>query len=138
MAAERLARTDGRLDVDLAAGVELAERRPRQRLWNRLERDLPVVHGDRVRQQPATDTESPTAASAAVPGASTTSRAPSSPRSELHDAAKLANDAGEHAVRLARAPRLGPVREVATVDDTRDVARGKDAGSVNMRAYWRD
>jgi hypothetical protein len=24
------------------------------------------------------------------------------------------------------------------VDDTRDASRGKDAGSANMQAYWRD
>ena len=29
----------------------------------------------------------------------------------------------------------GPVRRVVTVDGTRHVPRGKDAGSVNMRAY---
>jgi len=29
-------------------------------------------------------------------------------------------------------------REMVTVDGTRHVPRGKDAGSVNMRAYWRD
>jgi len=29
-------------------------------------------------------------------------------------------------------------REMVTVDGTRHVPRGKDAGSVNMRAYCRD
>jgi len=29
-------------------------------------------------------------------------------------------------------------REMVTVDGTRHVPRGKDAGSANMRAYWRD
>jgi hypothetical protein len=29
-------------------------------------------------------------------------------------------------------------REVVTVDCTRHVPRGKDAGSANMQAYWRD
>ena len=35
-------------------------------------------------------------------------------------------------------PAQGPVREVATVDDTRHAVRGKDAGSVDIQAYRRD
>jgi DNA-binding response OmpR family regulator len=33
---------------------------------------------------------------------------------------------------------LGPVRKVATVDDTRHVVRGKDAGSADTQSYRRD
>ena len=70
VAAERLAGPERRLEVDLGAGLERAERRARERLRDGVERErLAVDRWSTVRQPPSTETESPSAACAVVVGA---------------------------------------------------------------------
>ena len=111
VAAERVADAERRLDVHRVAGREAAERRTRERLRRRRRtRGSPSSAPTTVRQTPATATESPTAAPAAVSGASTTSREPSKAATR----SDLADDSREHATKVTarggtpRAARLRP------------------------------
>ena len=84
VAAHRVADAEGRLEVHAVACREPAERRPPQRLGDGVEhRGSGRPRAPTVRQQPSTATESPTRASAAIPGASTARSTP--PPDGSHD-----------------------------------------------------
>ena len=102
-----------RLEVDLRAAAELAERRSAERLGNGVEGQAAVVTASAVRQTPLIATEPPTSTSGAVPRRLDLEPHPLGAARDGGDDADLANDPGEHAERLRgwlrRARALGLV-----------------------------
>jgi len=110
VAAERIAGAQGRLDVELGAGLEPVERAARERLGDSVEGERPVCGLDDGQAAPV---ERHRVADRGLARGERSFEADADPVAvavDRRDATALTNDAGEHRLSLASSLRLVDIR----------------------------